>query len=288
MNQSIKFTYLAIFNTIFIAKLMQSYSIDISQAIEQNLSSLLLNSAYYNKYVRPLKKVTIDLSIQLNQIVSIDEKSQIATLSLSFNQLWVDSRLSWNTSEFGKMEEITLIAKNIWIPDTTILNSADYDGAIKPNENTYAYVVSDGSVYLTTSSAVTRVRCRLSMKYFPFDKQTCFIKLQSWSFTNDMFDMTFNSSGILLEGYTKNEIWDLISLTARRYTETVEGYNYTAAELEIKIARKPLFYIINILLPCFALNILSLIAFFFPYVQQISLSKYNFFKISNDETFHLL
>lgn len=269
----LKLTISLLFGVFPILKEAKGSSIDTIIMIEENLTSKLFNTAKYNKHIRPSKQTRIDLSIGIQQMVSVDEKNQILTLNMYVNQQWLDTRLSWNEYEYGNISQITVIAKSIWLPDTTILNSAD-DGSIKPNDNTYAYIQSDGSVYLTTSSAVTRVRCSLNMKHFPFDTQICTVKFQSWCFTSDLFNLTFSTSGVYIKQFIKNEIWDLVSYTGKTYSENNDGYDYIAAELEIHIARRPLFYIINILVPCFALNILSLIAFFLPYAQQITLCEY--------------
>ena len=54
---------------------------------EQTLTTQLLNS-YYNVNVRPSSQVVVQVSFQIKQIISLDEKNQILTLSCFIEQFW--------------------------------------------------------------------------------------------------------------------------------------------------------------------------------------------------------
>ena len=54
---------------------------------EQTLVSSLLNSAY-SVNVRPSPTTTIYVNVQLKQIISLDEKNQLLTISCFIEQFW--------------------------------------------------------------------------------------------------------------------------------------------------------------------------------------------------------
>ena len=54
---------------------------------EQTLTSQLLNS-FYSVNVRPSSQVTVQVSFQIKQIIGLDEKNQILTLSCFIEQYW--------------------------------------------------------------------------------------------------------------------------------------------------------------------------------------------------------
>jgi hypothetical protein len=55
--------------------------------VEQTLVSSLLNSAY-SVNVRPSPTTTIYVNVQLKQIISLDEKNQLLTISCFIEQFW--------------------------------------------------------------------------------------------------------------------------------------------------------------------------------------------------------
>jgi hypothetical protein len=54
---------------------------------EQTLVTSLLNS-YYSRDVRPSSQIDVSVNIQLKQIISLDEKNQILTISCYIEQFW--------------------------------------------------------------------------------------------------------------------------------------------------------------------------------------------------------
>ena len=139
----------------------------VNQQFEQNLTTKLINS-YYSRDIRPSEQVTIFVSIQLKQIISLDEKNQILTISCFIAQWWNDPRLTWTPASNNNINVLMLNLKKIWVPDTIVLNSADGDGYLKINSD-FSYVPVDynGNVYFATSSIGLKTRCLLNMQNYP-------------------------------------------------------------------------------------------------------------------------
>merc|ERR1719461_2538198 len=108
--------------------------------------------------------------------------------------------------------------------------------------------------------------CPLNVRNFPFDIQTCFLKLGSWSY--DTRKIVFH----LQRAYSDQEQY------VRDYTWTIEGdylvndvNNYTASEyrwqnmkLIFIFSRNDGVYVLNIIMTCMCLSAVTLFTFFIP------------------------
>ena len=67
---------------------------------------------------------------------------------------WYDPRLKWNltlNNNIDQVKSISLMAKNIWLPDLFITNTADENGFIRITDSNLAYIENNGYVKLTLS-----------------------------------------------------------------------------------------------------------------------------------------
>lgn len=55
----------------------------------------------YNNLLRPTDLTNISLKLELNQIVGLNERTEVITTSSYLFISWNDSRLAWNSSKYG-------------------------------------------------------------------------------------------------------------------------------------------------------------------------------------------
>ena len=122
MNFFLIASYLRIY---VIIRECESGTIEFNQSIEQSLYNNLTKD--YNKAIRPSTVVSVKLQLDLKQIILLDERHQVLTTLNYVSHSSVDSRLSWNPTDFNSLTQISVPVKTIWIPDLLILNSADSD-----------------------------------------------------------------------------------------------------------------------------------------------------------------
>ncbi len=147
-----------------------------NQQAENTLVTNLLKN--YSRTVRPDVTVDISVTFQLKKIISLDEKNQILSTTSFISQEWSDPRLSWNPALNHNIDVIMVSLKNIWLPDTMIINSASGDGYLKLNGDFgYCSIFNDGLVYFISPAIALQTRCALEMSDYPFDEQTCNIRL---------------------------------------------------------------------------------------------------------------
>ena len=132
----------------------------------------------YNKNIRPTDLFEIYIKMALKQVVSIDEKNQIMTSNSYVGMTWEDSRLSWNPADFNNVYNILMPTSMLWTIDLFIINTANTNGYVAMPSQSLASVSSDGIVYLVFSMTSLKTRCKINIKYYPFDTQTCSVIIE--------------------------------------------------------------------------------------------------------------
>lgn len=70
--------------------------------------------------------------------------------------------------------------------------------------------------------------------------------------------------GIDLNDFQDSDEWDLMSMPAVRQSGIFEGTPYVTIKYNITIRRKPLFYTINLTIPCIGITVLTCLVFYLP------------------------
>lgn len=241
----------------------------------------------YNRLIRPVAnntdKITVKMGLKLSQLVDLDLKNQILTTNLWVETEWHDDKLQWDPDEYGGVEEIYVPSEIIWLPDIILYNNAD--GNYHITTMTKATLYHDGLVKWEPP-AIFKSSCDIDVRYFPFDEQTCWLKFGSWTFDGfqiDLIHIHANASsedsseeerrksdhveqGIDLTEYYINVEWDILRVPAERHVKIYAccPEPYPDIFFYLKIRRKPLFYIVNLIIPCVGIFYLSILVFYLP------------------------
>ena len=108
--------------------------------------------------------------------------------------------------------------------------------------------------------------CKINVKYFPFDEQICKITLGSWTHHGGKLDISPKSETADLTSYVQNTEWKVIEAP---FTKKVKYYGccpdpYPSVTVHIRIRRRALFYLSNLVIPCGVIAILASLSFFLP------------------------
>ena len=126
---------------------------------------------------------------------------------------------------------------------------------------------SDGTIMWFSPNKI-KSSCKVDITYFPFDTQTCKLTFGLWTYHGFKVDIQFiyGIKGADLATFTKNGEWELVSADGKRnvllYTCCPEPY--PDLTYHIKIKRRTLFYINNLIVPCVLLALLAAASFLFP------------------------
>ncbi|KAK6104065.1 Neurotransmitter-gated ion-channel ligand binding domain family protein [Brugia pahangi] len=234
----------------------------------------LLSTKRYDPSVRPVgnysKSLTVHISMSLYQVVDVDEPSQYLTLNIWMIQKWVDEFLDWNPSEYDMINYTVLPHSALWIPDTFIYNSV-----VMSREGSERYMNvavksrhwkdKCGAEVFFLYPALYTIRCRIDIRYFPYDHQNCTLTLGSWTSSKALLNYTTDKA-VNMHSYIPNEEWDILSFNLYRheYLYACCQDPWVIIEGSLIIRRKPLYYVVNLIIPTTILTLVAIVGFFTP------------------------
>ncbi|XP_035482809.1 cholinergic receptor, nicotinic, beta 1 (muscle) like [Scophthalmus maximus] len=225
----------------------------------------------YNMKVRPARyweeKVMVRVGMTLSQLVSLNEKNGEMTTNVFMNLAWTDYRLSWNPEEYEDINVLRIPPNKVWRPDIYLINNNDgqFDVALYVN----VLVYSDGTVNWLPP-AIYRSSCSIEVAYFPFDWQNCSMVFRSYTYDASEVDLQYflDDQGkeiqeIVIDenAFTENGEWAICHKPSRK---NIKEDLYEDITFYLVIERKPLFYIINIIVPCILTSVLAIFVFYLP------------------------
>lgn len=235
---------------------------------EVRLESTLLR--HYRKAIRPVLQdkdnVTIQVGMSLNNIKSMDDKNQILTLSLWLRQRWNDPRLVWEPSNYSSTKAIHISPKKLWVPDLKVYNEVNRqlnDGL--DQIQTRAIVLNYGDV-LWMAPYILQLSCQVNLKYFPYDKQICKVKIGSWTYHGLALDVKPENMTMDVSKSDSNAQWRLVSTNVKRNVQTYPCCPEPFPDITytITIERRLQSYWMNFLYPGMFLTTLTMMAFISP------------------------
>ena len=128
-------------------------------------------------------------------------------------------------------------------------------------------IVSASGDVLWLYPALIKTYCTLNVKYFPFDSQNCEIVFISWTFSGDQLDVLYNTSFKNSVYYKpENQEWAVDGISAQRNEKYYACCKepYPDVTFTIHMRRGSLFYIVNLIAPCFLIFLISFLGFFLP------------------------
>ncbi|KAM6149918.1 neuronal acetylcholine receptor subunit beta-4 [Erethizon dorsatum] len=231
---------------------------------EEKLMDDLLNKTHYNNLIRPATSssqlVSIQLQLSLAQLISVNEREQIMTTNVWLKQAWTDYRLAWNSSRYEGVNILRIPAKRIWLPDIVLYNNAD--GTYEVSVYTNVVLRSNGSIEWLPP-AIYKSACKIEVRHFPFDQQNCTLKFRSWTYDHTEIDMVLMSPTASMDDFTPSGEWDIVALPGRRMVDPLDP-SYVDITYDFIIRRKPLFYTINLIVPCVLITSLAILVFYLP------------------------
>ncbi|XP_008589609.1 PREDICTED: 5-hydroxytryptamine receptor 3A isoform X2 [Galeopterus variegatus] len=231
------------------------------------LSDYLL--ANYRKGVRPVrdwrKPTTVAVDVIVYAILNVDEKNQVLTTYIWYRQFWIDEFLQWNPEDFDNITKLSIPTDSIWVPDILINEFVDVG---KSPDIPYVYVRHDGEVRNYKPLQVVTA-CSLDIYNFPFDVQNCSLTFTSWLHTIQDINITLwrlpekvksDKSVFMNQGE-----WELLAVLTQYREFSIESNDcFAEMKFSVVIRRRPLFYVVSLLLPSIFLMVMDIMGFYLP------------------------
>ncbi|TRY76623.1 hypothetical protein TCAL_16006 [Tigriopus californicus] len=135
------------------------------------------------------KPFVLNVSVNLADIVSINEKEHMITLETTLGLSWYDRRIQVHIpTDGGQAREYILINRNpigsIWFPDIFLDHAKDIRRPSYGIPTTFLRAYNDSKLYYSSRVNYDMV-CHMSFEDYPVDTQVCDVLFESWSYTYD-------------------------------------------------------------------------------------------------------
>nr|BAJ65316.1 nicotinic acetylcholine receptor subunit [Ciona intestinalis] len=277
------YRYIAVMKLLILLVLIVEYAqavtdpeIPIYEYETQLANKLVHDGKRYSPLSRPVVRfsdaVVVKFGLGLVQIVELSEKSEVLVTRLWLKMEWKDHDIIWKPQEYGGLDNFRLRTDLIWTPDIALYNNAESSFNI-PLDN-LATIYYNGTV-TWEGPVLFRTSCFIDVSYFPFDRQNCSLKLGPWSHSTDQVDMEMalkipnhpNLGAIDMSRFWKSAEWQLQGTygvkSSRQYRSTADEY-FTDITYFIVLRRLPLYYAVNVMVPCFQISAITVMVFFLP------------------------
>ncbi|XP_063022501.1 acetylcholine receptor subunit delta isoform X3 [Melospiza melodia melodia] len=177
----------------------------------------------------------------------------------------------------------------LWLPEIVLENNRaitlcpcwhSNDGLFEVAYYCNVLIYDTGYVYWLPP-AIFRSTCLINVDFFPFDWQNCSLRFRSLAYSALEINIHLKTDSdpdtgrsypvewIIIdpEGFTENGEWEIIHRPARKNIypdippDTSEHQDIT---FYLIIKRKPLFYVINIVIPCILIAFMVILVFYLP------------------------
>nr|XP_039272116.1 acetylcholine receptor subunit beta-like [Styela clava] len=239
------------------------------QSDEAKLARKLL--ADYNPEIRPYgmreNATKVRLGMTLSQIISVNEKDEELSTSVYMTHEWNDFRLTWNKSDFGGIHIHRLPADDIWTPRIILGNSKDGEFDVSLRVDTLIH--SDGSVEWLPP-ALYKSSCSIEVALFPFDWQNCTMDFRLTTYDKSEIELEFaygDEIWVDPAAFQPNGEWDLIQKPIKIHSSYRDGAEFQTMRFYFIMQRRPQFYVMNLIVPCILMTLISCFVFFLPSVS---------------------
>ncbi|XP_024153016.1 acetylcholine receptor subunit alpha [Oryzias melastigma] len=222
----------------------------------------------YNKVVRPVnhskQPVNVTVGLQLIQLISVDEVNQIVTTNVRVKQQWTDVNLNWNPDDYRGIKKIRVPSTDIWKPDLVLYNNADGDFGIV--HETKVLLEYSGKI-TWNPPAIFKSYCEIIVLHFPFDLQNCSMKLGIWSYNGRLVVIDPENDRPDLSNFMESGEWVLKDARCWKHQVTYQccgSTPYLDITYHFLMLRLPLYFIVNVIIPCLLFSFLTGLVFYLP------------------------
>ncbi|XP_049919309.1 neuronal acetylcholine receptor subunit alpha-2-like [Epinephelus moara] len=221
----------------------------------------------YSKWTRPARNITdvviVKFGLSIAQLIDVDEKNQMMTTNVWLKQEWTDYKLQWSPSDFDNVTSIRVPSELIWVPDIVLYNNADGEFAV--THMTKAHLFHTGRIRWVPP-AIYKSSCSIDVTFFPFDQQSCKMKFGSWTYDRAKIDLEPFENTVDLKDYWESGEWAIVNAVGTYNTKKYDCCHeiYPDITYYFVIRRLPLFYTINLIIPCLLISCLTVLVFYLP------------------------
>ena len=133
----------------------------------------------YDKTQPPIKPdhhpINVTITINVDQLIAVNEGEQSYTIDLVYTQKWPDHRLKFPPPDNGTIPmDLSWALEKLWVPAVYVTNSLN--PTMLRLTPLFIEIDANSSQIILTSRQVVKLKCLMNLFRFPMDSQTCSIE----------------------------------------------------------------------------------------------------------------
>ncbi|XP_033753130.1 neuronal acetylcholine receptor subunit alpha-7-like [Pecten maximus] len=200
----------------------------------------------------------VNIGFYLLSLKEFEEKKSKFSIVGFFAMFWHDFQLEWNPDDFGGIDRMMFSQNEVWKPDILLLNPFE---KIEPQgfDKLKVLVSKEGYVFWSPLD-VYDITCPADVTYYPFDQQTCSFYFSMYMYSVFEVFLEPERSEIDMYYYTPNTLWEM--KVANTHVSTIMASQ--TLSLTMVFQRRPMFQVINTIVPFCILGLLNIMVFLLP------------------------
>jgi cation transporter family protein len=239
---------------------------------EQEVLQRIFRADVYDKDVSPGGNDTggptnVTVNLYVRDIMKVDENKMEMVLQLTLRQQWRDSRLAFSDRRIGPEggENTTYIVvtdvKRLWRPDLFIANDVESRRHDFSVTNAFTRIYPDGNV-LSSERVTVRARCPMDLKSFPFDTQTCNLRMASYGHTERDVVFTWKKEDpVQISSRITMPRYELSGYSTDYCNSRTNTGVYSCIRVDFTLVRDRNYWFLQVFIPCTMMVIISYLAF---------------------------
>ncbi|XP_061184922.1 acetylcholine receptor subunit beta-like [Saccostrea echinata] len=200
------------------------------------------------------------------QLLAKEIVEQAMSMAGFFSMTWQDSRLAWDTNPTYSSDIPTIFSSQsyTWFPTLVLENSVSSISIMMDADSlNLIRILSNGNCVYNPIDVYT-THCESDTTYYPFDTQECDVVIAAWGYSVAEIELSWADSGLDMSFYNENGGWEYKSYSIETGVSVRGVSSFPTATLRMFFKRRPLFQVVNTVLPCTMIAFLMVLAFKLP------------------------
>ncbi|XP_031563107.1 gamma-aminobutyric acid receptor subunit beta-3-like [Actinia tenebrosa] len=239
----------------------------------ENISRLLEKTfRHYDKKIRPyygVRTLDVGLNMLFLSFGELSETNMEFTVDMYLGQFWTEPRLA-----FGLNRTIILsgpASEKLWVPDTFFCNSIDTKIHTLIFSNKKVWIDLMNGTVMLSARLTTRNSCKVDLRDYPMDEQTCHLPIESFSYEDKDLKYTWRAPfGVGTDIFIYDtEMAQFEIVSAKRFLKHPVYHSdmFSGLTATVRFRRRSLYYIFQMYIPCICVVIVSWIAFWIDHKE---------------------
>ncbi|XP_045176358.2 acetylcholine receptor subunit beta-type unc-29-like [Mercenaria mercenaria] len=231
-----------------------------SQTYNEAVTLLRNKTFFYEKSLRPVTNqsstLIVNVRFDLVSIQAFDEVQESLTVIGGLTLTWTDDLMKWNPADYSGMVDIVSESGKFWTPYLILTNSVNK--LDKVGESWQRIRFTHKGVAVVIQADTWSTMCKADVKYYPWDDHWCGFEFSSAAYGQNEMTLQPVSDAVSTQYYTESGTWEL------KGSDIHVRYENSSVLFRIHIARKPLFVLVNVVVPIIAMTFLNAMIFVIP------------------------